>query len=347
MMNVVKRYYHAWETQDGKTLKKVLHPSIFGIRTYTEDLYFSVEEVLKDFEFTTIQKIVIEDMVELGNSVQYSLHITDGKGSYDVLAKAVVLDSKIYKVYEEIKKDSKRIQCVCMYDGSLYNGFQKQVHEQTIQQTLEDTIKEALRLDCPPSIHASGRTDKGVHAIEQVFHMDIFTQIPIDKMKDILNNYLPDSIYITSCVEVNQTVHSRYDIITKEYMYKINTGSYNPIQRNYEWFVEGLDLVKLEQTLQQIKGTHDFQSFTKYSTKSTIRTIKNVECKIENNHVYIHITGTGFLRYMVRYIIMAAVQITQGKLPYTMTELLALKDQTILKEMAPACGLYLFHVAYE
>jgi tRNA pseudouridine38-40 synthase len=162
----------------------------------------------------------------------------------------------------------------------------------------------------------------------------------------ILNTYLPDSIYIKSTEEVDCTFHSRYDVKEKEYMYKINTIQYDPIQRNYEWFVPNLDIEKLNMDLQEIVGTHDFTSFTKTTTKSTIRTIHNVSIKVENNYLYIHIKGSGFMRYMVRNIVGVLVAINKGKLKYSIKELIEKKDVNTLNDKAPASGLYLYNVKY-
>lgn len=346
MIDTLNRYYKAWENKDIKAMKKVLHPQLFGIRTYLETVYFDCSEIIGDVLYSPIVNVKLIVQEQIARVVKYTLVIKDTRGSYDVVAKAIIKDKKIYKIYEEIKKDTTRLRCECMYDGSSYSGYQKQVREKTIQQTLEEAFVEALHLKEPPIIHASGRTDKGVHAMKQVFHTDINTQIPIDKMQLILNNHLPDSIYITSCKEVDQTFHSRYDIVSKEYRYSINTISYNPIQRHYEWFVPHLDLAKFKKALQEVVGTHDFQSFTKSTDKSTVRTIEKITYIEDENHLYVHITGSGFLRYMARYIIGAAVQISQGKLPYTMKELLVKKDPALLQEMAPASGLYLYDVTY-
>jgi tRNA pseudouridine38-40 synthase len=341
MIELIKKYYYAWETNDLEILKSVISTPIFGVRTYLEDKLFTNEELYINFKTNKLNKVEILSYNTIDEVTKLELKI-DG---VLVATRIVIQDEKIYKVYEIVKSKSRRFKCVCSYDGSSFSGYQKQLNAPSVQETIETAIHKAFKQE-NISIHSSGRTDKGVHAINQIFHFDFESSIRTDRIKMILNTYLPDSIYMKSVEEVDCTFHSRYDVKEKEYMYKINTQNYNPIQRNYEWFVADLDVDKLNCDLQEIIGTHDFTSFTKKTTKSTTRTIYNAYITKENNCIYIHIKGSGFMRYMVRNIVGVLVSINKGKLKYSMKELIKIQDVNALNDKAPAGGLYLYDVNY-
>ena len=341
MINIIKKYYLAWETNDLELLKSVVTTPIFGVRTYLEEKLFTNEELHMTFNSNKLKTVEILSYKSDKEVTKLELKIDD----IPVSARIVIQDDKVYKVYEIVKTNMRRFKCVCSYDGSPFSGYQKQLNAPSVQETIETAIQKAFKQD-NISIHSSGRTDKGVHAINQIFHFDIETSIETDRIKMILNTYLPDSIFVKSTEEVDCTFHSRYDVKEKEYMYKINTKEYDPIQRNHEWFVAGLDIAKLNKDLREIIGTHDFTSFTKTTTKSATRTIYNAFVTEEKNYLYIHIKGSGFMRYMVRNIVGVLVAINQGKLQYSIKELIEKKDVNTLNDKAPASGLYLYNVNY-
>ncbi len=342
---MISSFYKAWETGDRVLLESFVSPDLYGARVFDETVLYDASSFLEYLATHPIGCVDITIVQTISTVVLYEVTYRDSNNI--TTAKAELRDGKIVKLYETIKTDLTRLKCVCSYDGSSFYGYQKQPHEQTIQGTLEQVIYDALKLSTKPTIHASGRTDRGVHARGQVFHVDVKTPIPTSKIADLVNKFLPDSIHIIDVEEVPQTFHSRYDVITKTYRYKINSINYDPIQRNYEWYVPGLDVDRLKIVFQDIIGTHDFQSFTKAIEASTVRTIYSVNITIQDNHILIDIKGNGFLRYMVRYLVYAAVEITKGNLAYTMQELLTNPNVTYLKDMAPASGLYLYQVTYE
>lgn len=340
MIKLIEAYYKAWETNDKKLLEDILHPDFYGLRTYDKELFFTNEDVSSHFTTNTIDTVVINSYKFQNDD--YNLELTiNGK---TVLSKITIKDKRIYKVYETVETTQRRIKCVCSYDGSPFSGYQKQLNVTTIQGTIEDALSKIFKKDL--TIHSSGRTDKGVHALNQVFHFDIESSIETENIKKVLNSYLPDSIYIKTIEEVDFTFHSRYDVKVKTYQYVINLGEYCPIKRNYEWTVESLDLQKFDENLKSIIGTHDFTSFTKKTDQDTIRTIYNATSKVKDNHLIITIEGNGFMRYMVRNIIGSLVSINKGKLKYSIEELINMKDINLIKNIAPSCGLYLYSVTY-
>ena len=238
------------------------------------------------------------------------------------------------------------------YDGSKYNGYQKQPRVKTIQGELEKALKQ-ISGGKIISIHASGRTDAGVHAYNQRAHFDIEKDISASKLKQAINSLIPDDIYVKSLFEVDDNFHARFNVKAKEYIYKINMGTYNPIEKDYVFqYNKKLDIPEMERALKYLEGTHDFRTFVKIDEEkenyertivqtSLNRDIKNV------NQITISILGTGFMRYMVRNIVGTLIEIGEGKYRSEfIIELLKEKDRTKAGICAPACGLYLKDVYY-
>lgn len=238
------------------------------------------------------------------------------------------------------------------YDGSKYSGYQKQPRKRTIQGELEQALKEINAGKCV-QIYSSGRTDAGVHAYNQRAHFEINNNIPCNKLKQALNSLIPDDIYVKNVCEVDSEFHARYDAKAKEYIYKINMGVYNPIEKDYIFqYNKKLDIAEMERALKYLEGTHNFKSFVKIDEEkdnyertiiqtSLIRDAKNV------NQISISILGTGFMRYMVRNIVGMLIEIGEGK--YKSEDIMTVldaKDRTCAGICAPACGLYLKDVYY-
>ena len=238
------------------------------------------------------------------------------------------------------------------YDGSKYSGYQKQPKKKTIQGELEKALKQ-INGGKEVSIVASGRTDAGVHAYNQRAHFDMDTTIPPAKLKQGINSLIPDDIYVKKIFEVSDDFHARFSVKAKEYIYKINMGTYNPIEKDYVYqHSKKLDIAEMERALKYLEGTHDFSSFIKIDEEkdnyertivqtSLIREVKNV------NQITISILGTGFMRYMVRNIVGMLIEIGEGKhKSEEIIQILKAKDRTKAGICAPACGLYLNDVYY-
>lgn len=238
------------------------------------------------------------------------------------------------------------------YDGSKYSGYQKQPRVKTIQGELEKALKQ-INGGKSVLISASGRTDAGVHAYNQRAHFELSKDIPCNKLKLGINSLIPNDIYVKSVYEVDDNFHARFNVKAKEYVYKINMGIYNPIEKDYVFqYNKKLDIPEMERALKYLEGTHDFRSFVKIDEEkddyvrtivqtSLIRDIKNV------NQITISILGTGFMRYMVRNIVGMLIEIGEGKYKSEyIIDVLKSKDRTKAGICAPACGLYLKDVYY-
>lgn len=238
------------------------------------------------------------------------------------------------------------------YDGSKYKGYQKQPRVKTIQGELERALKE-INNDKQVDVSASGRTDAKVHAYNQKAHFDLDIKITCDKLKQALNSLIPGDIYVKSVVEVKDDFHARFNVKAKEYIYKINMGEYNPLEKDYVYqYNKRLDLVEMERALKYLEGEHDFKSFSKADDEKEdyVRTIiqTNIIREIKDvNHFTISFLGTGFLRYQVRNMVGLLIEIGEGKRKSEdILEILEAKDRRKVGITAPGEGLYLKDVFY-
>jgi len=347
--NLVKLYFETFRAKDIDALKVILADG-FGIRSFLGKLVFdykNLEILMHDYDiidFKIIDLEVSNDIVYVEVNFNYSLN--NELTNQLIIVKFVISNNKLVRVYETTKRDGiTRIKCIVTYDGSTFSGFQRQPDSLTVQGEIEKALWYLTKEEI--TIHSSGRTDKGVHAINQVFHFDTKSKINPNDFARVLRSYLPDSIYLKSSEEVHPTFHSRYDSYSKEYVYKLNLGEYDPIQRNYEWNVPNLDVNVLKNELSNIVGTHNFTSFTKtIEDKTMIRTIFSVNLVEKGDYLYISIKGNGFLRYMVRYLVGTVVEISKGDCKESLLDFINYKNSSEVKWKAPSSGLYLKEVVY-
>lgn len=236
------------------------------------------------------------------------------------------------------------------YDGSNYNGYQKQNGLNTIQGKIEEALKK-INNSKITKIHSSGRTDAHVHAINQYGHTDIDVNITEYKLKCALNSLLPDDIYVKSAKKVDDNFHARYMVLSKEYMYKLNMGEFNPIERNYVFqFCKKLNVDKMREAINNFIGEHDFTTFSSNQDRKE-NNVRNIfEAYIEQNDNYLIITfkGSGFLKYMVRIMIGALIMVGEEKIKSSdIKSMFDLKDKSLVKVTANPEGLYLKDVEYK
>lgn len=236
------------------------------------------------------------------------------------------------------------------YDGSKYYGYQKQINKNSVQAEIERVLM-LINSNKKVTINASGRTDSGVHALSQKAHFDLDKEMEPNKLRNSINKMLPSSIYIRDISEVSEDFHARFNVIKKEYTYKINVGEYNPIDCNYIYqYNKHLDIKKMKEASEYFLGEHDFTSYTKGSEEkiSFSRTIYTISIKEKDNVLSITVCGNGFLRYMVRNMVGSLIEVGNGlKKPSDIKKILNAKDRRKAGITAPACGLYLSNVYYK
>lgn len=235
------------------------------------------------------------------------------------------------------------------YDGTHFNGYQLQPNLRTVQNELEKAASYLNRQN-DTSVQSSGRTDKGVHALNQVAHFDMNIEIPLEKIKRGLNSNLPNDIHVIKVTKVSNSFHARFSVKKKEYIYRINTSEYNPMMRNYIYqYNRLLDIEKMKKAILFFEGTHDFTSFvsSEDEREDKVRTIYKTNIKEKKGIIEISFQADGFMKYQVRNMVGILIEIGNGKKSISDVEMiLKRKDRKVSIKTAPAEGLYLKKVWY-
>ena len=235
------------------------------------------------------------------------------------------------------------------YDGSSYHGFQNQKGYNTIQGKLEEALS-VVNNGKKTTITATGRTDKGVHALNQYGHANLDVKITEKKLKRALNSNLPDDIYVIDTKIVDDSFHARYQVKYKEYQYIINIGEYNPLERNYVFqYNHDLNVLAMQKAIKYFIGEHDFRAFVTENKdkENCVRIINEASITSDNNKIYFYFKGNGFMRYQVRNMVGLLIKVGEEKIfPKDVEKILLSKDRTKSGKTAPAEGLYLVNVTY-
>lgn len=244
----------------------------------------------------------------------------------------------------------RNIKLKIAYDGTNYSGWQTQLNRPTIQETIEEVISIVMKQKV--NLTGSGRTDSGVHALGQVANFTADTNIPEEKIKIALNSILPLDIRIIDSEDVSMDFNSRFNAHDKTYMYQIyNDRVWNPFYSRYSCFVPvKLDFGKMENAVKSLIGTHDFSGFmaSGSQSKTTVRTVYDVNLTKEDKLLKLYITGNGFLYNMVRIIAGTLIDIGKGiKNVDSIENAINKKDRTLLGKTAEPQGLFLINVNYE
>ena len=237
-----------------------------------------------------------------------------------------------------------RYLMIVQYDGRNYNGFQKQINANTIQNQLEDALKIILKTEV--STVGSGRTDSKVSAFIQPVHFDVENKIDTKKTLNSLNGILPSDIKVLSLVESN--LHARFDAKQKTYCYKMYVSNIDlPLYNNALRISPNLDFKAMKKFLRLIVGTHDFAGFqaSGSETETTIRTVYSAKLKKENQYLNLYITGNGFLYKMVRNIVGTMIKVGEAKLDLNELKKTLFADFKA-KNTANPEFLYLLNVIY-
>ena len=236
------------------------------------------------------------------------------------------------------------------YDGTNYNGFQKQPGLNTIEEEIEKALTK-INDNKKARIVATGRTDKKVHALCQYGHTDIDVNITEKKLKRALNSNLPNDIHVIDAKIVSNNFHARYNVKEKTYKYLINLGEYNPLERNYVFqYNHSLNIDAMKEAIKLFEGKHDFRSFVtdNQEKENCIRTITFTNVEIKKDKLTITFTGNGFLRYQVRNMVGILIKVGENKiLPSSISEILEAKDRTKAGKTATPEGLYLTNIKFK
>lgn len=251
-----------------------------------------------------------------------------------------------------------RILFTVAYDGRPYEGWQSQPSKATVQDRLEYGLQELL--GHPVRIHGSGRTDAGVHAVGQTFHIecDSLPSIPFDKWPEAFNTKLPNSIRVTEARLVDDDFHARFSATGKLYRYTIcRARILSPFDDGLVWHnSRPIDMELMRQAAALVAGTHDFKAFSALRGNEPqpipadhfVRSIFTSRIEEEGDYIRLSFHGNGFLYKMVRLLVGGIHSAAAGKLEMQDFERL-LSSPNIDKSpfCAPASGLCLMNVFYK
>lgn len=237
---------------------------------------------------------------------------------------------------------------ILAYDGTNYNGFQRQAIKTSVQATFEEALR---RLGWQGrAIMPSGRTDSGVHAKGQVVSFNLDWNHPDYALQNALNAFLPADIAVQSVQQVDPDFHPRYDALSRRYRYQLYWQSArDPLRDRYAWRLDRKpELSPMQAAANDLLGEHNFIAFGKALKEdgTTIRRIFSADWVEKEDGMSFTIVGNAFLYHMVRRIVYVLVRIGLGELP-TETVRLGLENlSTGIVSLAPARGLTLEAVTF-
>ena len=252
-----------------------------------------------------------------------------------------------------------RLLLTIQYKGTNFCGWQIQPNCRTVQQTLTDAIFAVTGENV--TLHASGRTDAGVHALGQRGSFKGDFGIPTDRLLLAANNLLAGGmnsqrgvgdVRIIAAEEVPDDFHARFSSRGKMYRYIIrNCPDVDIFQRNYCYQVrQPLDIEAMIEAAAYIEGTHDFKCFQAaggQEKETTVRTIHSLNIRRQSENVIIEVSGDGFLYNMVRIIVGTLTEVGLGKKrPEDVGNIIESRDRQKAGHTAPAEGLYLVEIYY-
>lgn len=242
----------------------------------------------------------------------------------------------------------KRYLLTISYNGTNYSGWQSQNNATTVQSVIEESIKQITSINV--KLFASGRTDAGVHAVNQKAHFDIDSELDLVKFKKSINAVLPKDIVVKDISEVFLDFHARFNVKKKTYAYHINIGDRDVFCDDTELhFPKKLDIEKMKLAAKEFVGTYDFQAFCSSNTEveDFVRTIYSLNIEENNNKLVIYISGSGFLYNMVRIIVGTLLDVGQGKKQVEdIKNIITSKNRALAGKTVSAKGLFLFNVEY-
>lgn len=232
------------------------------------------------------------------------------------------------------------------YNGKAYHGWQIQPNAISVQEVLEDALSKLLRSKI--SIMGAGRTDAGVHASQMFAHFDTDSLIE-DRLVFKLNSFLPDDIAIYNIFQVSYEAHTRFDALSRTYIYKISQQK-NVFNTEFTYALNNhLDIDAMNEACEILLKYKDFQCFSKVHTdvKTYNCSIMFAQWKCKDDQLLFTIKADRFLRNMVRAIVGTMVNIGLGKMDVeNLHDIIKSKDRGEAGFSVPAHGLYLTKIEY-
>jgi tRNA pseudouridine38-40 synthase len=243
-----------------------------------------------------------------------------------------------------------RIALGIEYDGAGFNGWQTQADRRSVQDALESAL--AAFAEVPISTICAGRTDAGVHALDQVVHFDTYIQRPLKAWVRGTNRFLPPAVAVRWAREVGEDFHARFGAVRRSYDYWIlNDPVRSPLAHEHAtWVFRPLDAKSMQQAAAHLLGEHDFTSFrsAECQAASPVRNLQQLEVRRFGRWIRLRATANAFLHHMVRNVAGALVAVGTGRQPPDwVRDVLAARDRSKAAPTLGAAGLYLARVEYD
>ena len=237
------------------------------------------------------------------------------------------------------------------YEGTRYKGWQMQPHARTIQGELIKACEDLLKM--PVEIGGAGRTDAGVHALNQVAHLKIRTlnhDLTDRKLQFEINDRLPHDINILRVQTVAPSFHARHNAVSRHYLYRISTRR-TALAKPFVWWIKDrLDTAKMQDCCKLIIGRRDFASFCEASDvqESTVVAVDSCALSVSGSSINFRIEASHFLWKMVRRIVGALAEVGRGKVTVKDFERLfeIHNPRAVAALTAPPSGLFLEKIVY-
>jgi tRNA pseudouridine38-40 synthase len=243
-----------------------------------------------------------------------------------------------------------RVAAGVEYCGADFYGWQKQPGQRTVQGCVELALSSVADHDV--EVQCAGRTDAGVHAVQQVIHFDTLSQRQPHSWILGVNSNLPKDVRMTWVKPVEQEFHARFSATARKYKYllinrPVATALYH---RLLSWEYHHLDEAKMSVAATDLIGQHDFTSFRAAScqAKSPLRTLRQLDILRVGDLIIFEVQANAFLQHMVRNIVGVLMMVGMGKQPVSwVREVLEARDRTVGGVTAPPHGLYLVNIEYD
>lgn len=242
-----------------------------------------------------------------------------------------------------------RVRAVVAYDGTDYQGFQRQANGPTVQEALETALERVTGE--PVAVLAAGRTDTGVHAEGQVIAFDTGWRHPLDALLRALNAALPPDVAVRQVAAARPDFHPRYDARSRHYRYTVwNEAVRSPLARRTSLHVpRPLDVAAMQAAARQVVGEHDFAAFGQPPQgEGTVRQVLRAAWSGEPPWLFFDIEANAFLYRMVRSLVGTMLQVGLGLMTVEdFARILASGERAQAGPTAPPHGLCLVEVQYE
>ena len=243
-----------------------------------------------------------------------------------------------------------RIALGVEYDGSPYFGWQSQPDGRTVQDILQTALGQISGEVI--TIIAAGRTDTGVHALEQIIHFDTQITRPLTAWVRGTNAYLPASIAVLWAHKVDDEFHARFSAQARSYRYNLYCRSMRSalLYGKAGWYHQDLDVAKMREAAEYLLGEHDFSAFrtSECQAKSPVKTLTQLSIQQQGSLISLDLTGNAFLHHMVRNIVGCLVYVGNGKHePIWLKQILEGLDRSKAAPTFSPDGLYLRHISYD